>query len=48
MNPPATSENKDEADKEKNTIQDIYKKLQQGEKFEDLANKSNNINVMTR
>ena len=37
MNPPATSENKDEADKEKNTIQDIYKKLQQGEKFEDLA-----------
>jgi len=37
MNPSATSENKDEADKEKNTIQDIYKKLQQGEKFEDLA-----------
>ncbi|MDH4402843.1 MAG: peptidylprolyl isomerase [Flavobacterium sp.] len=37
MNPTATSENKEEADKEKNTIQDIYKKLQQGEKFEDLA-----------
>ena len=26
-----------DADKAKNTIQDIYKKLQQGEKFEDLA-----------
>ena len=37
MNPPETSENKDDADKGKNTIQDIYKKLQQGEKFEDLA-----------
>ena len=40
MNPSATAENKDEEDKEdkgKNTIQDIYKKLQQGEKFEDLA-----------
>ena len=37
MNPPATPENKEDADKGKNTIQDIYKKLQQGEKFEDLA-----------
>lgn len=37
MNPPETSENKEDADKGKNTIQDIYKKLQQGEKFEDLA-----------
>lgn len=37
MNPAATAENKDDADKGKNTIQDIYKKLQQGEKFEDLA-----------
>jgi peptidyl-prolyl cis-trans isomerase SurA len=37
MNPSATAENKDEEDKGKNTIQDIYKKLQQGEKFEDLA-----------
>jgi peptidyl-prolyl cis-trans isomerase SurA len=40
MNPSATAENKEEEDKEdkgKNTIQDIYKKLQQGEKFEDLA-----------
>ena len=37
MNPPSTAENKDDTDKGKNTIQDIYKKLQQGEKFEDLA-----------
>ncbi len=37
MNPSANPENKDEEDKGKNTIQDIYKKLQQGEKFEDLA-----------
>lgn len=37
MNPSATAENKEEEDKGKNTIQDIYKKLQQGEKFEDLA-----------
>jgi peptidyl-prolyl cis-trans isomerase SurA len=37
MNPSETAENKDDADKGKNTIQDIYKKLQQGEKFEDLA-----------
>ena len=37
MNPTASTENKDDADKGKNTIQDIYKKLQQGEKFEDLA-----------
>jgi peptidyl-prolyl cis-trans isomerase SurA len=37
MNPPETPENKEDADKGKNTIQDIYKKLQQGEKFEDLA-----------
>ena len=37
MNPSTTAENKDEEDKGKNTIQDIYKKLQQGEKFEDLA-----------
>ena len=37
MNPAETTENKDDVDKGKNTIQDIYKKLQQGEKFEDLA-----------
>ena len=40
MNPSTAAENKEEEDKEdkgKNTIQDIYKKLQQGEKFEDLA-----------
>ena len=37
MNPADNAENKDAADKGKNTIQDIYKKLQQGEKFEDLA-----------
>jgi peptidyl-prolyl cis-trans isomerase SurA len=37
MNPSANPENKDEEDKGKNTIQDIYKKLLQGEKFEDLA-----------
>lgn len=37
MNPQANAENKEDADKGKNTIQDIYKKLQQGEKFEDLA-----------
>lgn len=37
MNPADNAENKDSADKGKNTIQDIYKKLQQGEKFEDLA-----------
>jgi len=37
MNPPPTAENKDDIDKSKNTIQDVYKKLQQGEKFEDLA-----------
>lgn len=34
LNPDANETNKDKA---KNTIQDIYKKLQQGEKFEDLA-----------
>ena len=39
LNPEATADGKVEvdADKAKNTIQDIYKKLQQGEKFEDLA-----------
>ncbi len=37
MNPADNAENKDAFDKGKNTIQDIYKKLQQGEKFEDLA-----------
>ena len=37
MNPATTAENKVDEDKGKNTIQDIYKKLQQGEKFEDLA-----------
>ena len=37
MNPQVNAENKEDADKGKNTIQDIYKKLQQGEKFEDLA-----------
>ena len=36
-NPSATTENKEDFDKGKNTIQDIYKKLQQGEKFEELA-----------
>lgn len=37
MNPSEKSENTDNVDKGLNTIQDIYKKLQQGEKFEDLA-----------
>ena len=39
LNPEAAADSKVEvdADKAKNTIQDIYKKLQQGEKFEDLA-----------
>ncbi|NBW27686.1 MAG: peptidylprolyl isomerase [Flavobacteriaceae bacterium] len=37
MNPSEKSENTDNVDKGMNTIQDIYKKLQQGEKFEDLA-----------
>lgn len=37
LNPEATAAGKVDADKAKNTIQDIYKKLQQGEKFEDLA-----------
>jgi peptidyl-prolyl cis-trans isomerase SurA len=39
LNPEAAADVKVEvdADKAKNTIQDIYKKLQQGEKFEDLA-----------
>lgn len=39
LNPEAAADGKVEvdADKAKNTIQDIYKKLQQGEKFEDLA-----------
>ena len=37
LNPEATADSKVDADKAKNTIQDIYKKLQQGEKFEDLA-----------
>jgi peptidyl-prolyl cis-trans isomerase SurA len=37
MNPAENVENKEVDDKGKNTIQDIYKKLQQGEKFEDLA-----------
>ena len=37
MNPADNVENKEVDDKGKNTIQDIYKKLQQGEKFEDLA-----------
>lgn len=34
---PATTDNKADLDKPKNTIQEIYKKLKQGEKFEDLA-----------
>jgi len=39
LNPEAAADGKVEVDvdKAKNTIQDIYKKLQQGEKFEDLA-----------
>jgi peptidyl-prolyl cis-trans isomerase SurA len=37
LNPEATAAGKVDADKAKNTIQDIYKKLQQGEKFDDLA-----------
>lgn len=37
LNPATTSDNKADIDKPKNTIQDIYKKIQQGESFEDLA-----------
>ena len=37
LNPEATADDKVDVDKPKNTIYDIYKKLQQGEKFEDLA-----------
>ena len=37
LNPEATAAGKVDVDKAKNTIQDIYKKLQQGEKFDDLA-----------
>lgn len=37
LNPTTTGDNQSDIDKPKNTIQDIYKKLQQGEKFEDLA-----------
>jgi peptidyl-prolyl cis-trans isomerase SurA len=36
-NPATTTDSKADLDKQKNTIQDIYKKIQQGEKFEDLA-----------
>lgn len=37
LNPEAAADGKVDTDKAKNTIQEIYKKLQQGEKFEDLA-----------
>ncbi|MET0760145.1 MAG: peptidylprolyl isomerase [Flavobacterium sp.] len=37
LNPATTSDSKADIDKPKNTIQDIYKKIQQGESFEDLA-----------
>jgi peptidyl-prolyl cis-trans isomerase SurA len=37
LNPEAAADGKVDVDKPKNTIQDIYKKLLQGEKFEDLA-----------
>ena len=37
LNPTTTGDTPSDIDKPKNTIQDIYKKLQQGEKFEDLA-----------
>ena len=37
LTPEATADNKVDVDKPKNTIQDIYKKIQQGEKFEDVA-----------
>lgn len=37
LNPETTSDGKVDNEKSKNTIQEIYKKLQQGEKFEDLA-----------
>ena len=37
LTPEATAENKVDVDKPKTTIQEIYKKIQQGEKFEDLA-----------
>lgn len=37
LTPEATAENKVDVDKPKTTILEIYKKIQQGEKFEDLA-----------
>lgn len=37
LNPTTTTDSKADFDKAKNTIQEIYKKLKQGEKFEDLA-----------
>ncbi|MEY3500957.1 MAG: hypothetical protein RL308_2626 [Bacteroidota bacterium] len=37
LTPEATADNKVDVDKPKTTIQEIYKKIQQGEKFEDLA-----------
>lgn len=37
LNPTTTGDTQSDLDKPKNTIQEIYKKLQQGEKFEDLA-----------
>jgi len=37
LTPEATADNKVDIDKPKTTIQEIYKKIQQGEKFEDLA-----------
>lgn len=37
LTPEATADNKVDVDKPKTTIQEIYKKIQQGEKFDDLA-----------
>ncbi|RTY88547.1 peptidylprolyl isomerase [Flavobacterium sp. GT3R68] len=37
LTPTTTTDGKTDLDKPKNTIQEIYKKLKQGEKFEDLA-----------
>jgi peptidyl-prolyl cis-trans isomerase SurA len=37
VNPTTTTDSKEEIEKPKNTIQDIYKKIQQGENFEALA-----------
>lgn len=37
LNPTTSTDSKSDLDKSKTTINDIYKKIQQGEKFEDLA-----------